>query len=54
VARGRSILHRVYHMDRGYENIEVKLAAAGARIERTDDSEHGREAAQSAFPADSQ
>jgi UDP-N-acetylglucosamine 1-carboxyvinyltransferase len=53
VARGRSVLHRVYHMDRGYENIEVKLAGAGARIERTDDTEHGREAAQSAFPGDS-
>ncbi|HET8549415.1 MAG TPA: UDP-N-acetylglucosamine 1-carboxyvinyltransferase [Bryobacteraceae bacterium] len=53
VARGRSVLHRVYHMDRGYENIEIKLAAAGARIERTDDTEHGREAAQSAIPGDS-
>jgi UDP-N-acetylglucosamine 1-carboxyvinyltransferase len=53
VARGPSILHRVYHMDRGYENIEVKLAGAGARIERRDDTEYGREAAQSAFPGDS-
>ena len=34
VARGESVLDRVYHMDRGYENIETKLASAGARIER--------------------
>ena len=34
VARGESILDRVYHMDRGYEKIEMKLANAGARIER--------------------
>lgn len=34
VARGESILDRVYHMDRGYERIEEKLARAGARIER--------------------
>jgi UDP-N-acetylglucosamine 1-carboxyvinyltransferase len=34
VARGESILDRVYHMDRGYERIEEKLANAGARIER--------------------
>ena len=25
---------RVYHLDRGYERIERKLAGAGARIER--------------------
>lgn len=34
VAEGRTELDRVYHMDRGYENIESKLAGAGARIER--------------------
>jgi UDP-N-acetylglucosamine 1-carboxyvinyltransferase len=34
VADGESLLDRVYHMDRGYEKIELKLAAAGARIER--------------------
>jgi UDP-N-acetylglucosamine 1-carboxyvinyltransferase len=33
-ARGESILDRVYHMDRGYERIEEKLAGVGARIER--------------------
>jgi UDP-N-acetylglucosamine 1-carboxyvinyltransferase len=34
VAKGETILDRVYHMDRGYERIEEKLAGAGARIER--------------------
>ncbi|WP_031495534.1 UDP-N-acetylglucosamine 1-carboxyvinyltransferase [Bryobacter aggregatus] len=34
VAEGESILDRVYHVDRGYEKIESKLAAAGANIER--------------------
>jgi len=33
-ARGETIVHRVYHLDRGYESIERKLAALGARIER--------------------
>ena len=34
-AQGRTQVHRVYHLDRGYERMEVKLAALGARIERT-------------------
>ena len=34
VARGRSEVHRVYHIDRGYERIEEKLSALGARIRR--------------------
>ncbi len=34
VADGQSVLDRVYHMDRGYERIEEKLRAVGARIER--------------------
>jgi UDP-N-acetylglucosamine 1-carboxyvinyltransferase len=33
-ARGETIIDRVYHMDRGYENIEGKLAGAGAEIKR--------------------
>ena len=36
VAQGESTVDRVYHMDRGYERIEEKLAAAGAKIERTE------------------
>jgi UDP-N-acetylglucosamine 1-carboxyvinyltransferase len=34
VAEGETIVDRVYHMDRGYERFEEKLAAVGARIER--------------------
>ncbi len=34
VAQGETIIDRVYHMDRGYERIEQKLAGVGARIER--------------------
>ena len=34
VAEGQTVVHRVYHLDRGYEAIEAKLAACGANIER--------------------
>ena len=34
VARGTTKIDRVYHIDRGYEKIEKKLAAVGADIER--------------------
>ncbi len=34
VASGETVVNRVYHLDRGYERIEEKLAACGARIER--------------------
>ena len=34
VAEGESILDRVYHMDRGYEQIEEKLRSVGAQIQR--------------------
>ena len=34
VARGTTEIDRVYHIDRGYEKIEQKLAAVGADIER--------------------
>jgi UDP-N-acetylglucosamine 1-carboxyvinyltransferase len=34
VANGESVIDRVYHIDRGYEQIEKKLAAAGATILR--------------------
>jgi UDP-N-acetylglucosamine 1-carboxyvinyltransferase len=27
-------VNRVYHLDRGYERVEEKLSACGARIER--------------------
>jgi UDP-N-acetylglucosamine 1-carboxyvinyltransferase len=35
VARGETIIDRVYHIDRGYERIEAKLSAIGANIQRT-------------------
>jgi UDP-N-acetylglucosamine 1-carboxyvinyltransferase len=34
VARGESVIDRIYHLDRGYERIEAKLSALGARIRR--------------------
>ncbi len=34
VARGTTIVNRVYHIDRGYENIELRLAELGAEIRR--------------------
>ncbi len=33
-AEGETVVNRVYHLDRGYERIEDKLAACGADIER--------------------
>jgi UDP-N-acetylglucosamine 1-carboxyvinyltransferase len=33
-AEGETILHRVYHLDRGFETLEEKLKACGAEIER--------------------
>ena len=33
-ARGQTEVSRVYHLDRGYERLEVKLRSLGARIER--------------------
>ncbi|MDD3371910.1 MAG: UDP-N-acetylglucosamine 1-carboxyvinyltransferase, partial [Alphaproteobacteria bacterium] len=33
-ARGDTMLNRVYHLDRGYERLEEKLAACGADMER--------------------
>lgn len=35
-AEGMTIVNRVYHIDRGYEKIEAKLNAAGAKIVRED------------------
>ena len=34
VASGETIVNRIYHLDRGYERIEEKLSACGARIKR--------------------
>ncbi len=34
MAEGKTIINRVYHLDRGYENIEKKLRLCGANIKR--------------------
>ena len=36
VAKGETVIDRVYHIDRGYEKIEAKLSGAGARIKRVE------------------
>jgi UDP-N-acetylglucosamine 1-carboxyvinyltransferase len=36
VANGETLIDRVYHIDRGYERIEAKLARVGAQIRRVD------------------
>jgi UDP-N-acetylglucosamine 1-carboxyvinyltransferase len=33
-ANGKSVINRIYHLDRGYENIEKKLKKIGAKIRR--------------------
>lgn len=38
-AKGITTVNRVYHIDRGYESIEKKLSALGARIHREDDGD---------------
>jgi UDP-N-acetylglucosamine 1-carboxyvinyltransferase len=34
VADGETTIDRIYHLDRGYENIEEKLSGLGAKIRR--------------------
>ena len=34
VANGVSVINRIYHLDRGYENIEKKLSKLGVNIRR--------------------
>lgn len=38
VAKGKTLIKRIYHLDRGYENIDEKLRALGARIERVEEA----------------
>jgi len=35
-AEGETVINRVYHLDRGYERLEEKLARCGAEVERID------------------
>ena len=34
VAKGETEIDRIYHIDRGYENIDKKLALIGAQVQR--------------------
>ena len=34
VAQGETVVSRIYHLDRGYENMEAKLTALGAKVKR--------------------
>ena len=38
-ARGETVVNRVYHLDRGFERLEEKLAACGAQIRRVKGSD---------------
>jgi UDP-N-acetylglucosamine 1-carboxyvinyltransferase len=33
-ARGKSVIHNVYQIERGYENLAARLSSLGGRIER--------------------
>ena len=39
VAEGETRIHRVYHVDRGYENLDQKLRNLGADVERAEDAD---------------
>ena len=34
IAKGKTKINRIYHLDRGYENIDYKLSTCGAAIKR--------------------
>lgn len=38
VAKGKTLVKRIYHLDRGYENIDAKLKKLGAFIERVEET----------------
>lgn len=44
VAKGETLIDRVYHIDRGYERIEAKLQRAGAQIKRVSNYEYAAQA----------
>ena len=49
-ANGETVVDRIYHIDRGYENIEEKLVGLGARIHRVSGLEQMPEAEQMLEP----
>jgi UDP-N-acetylglucosamine 1-carboxyvinyltransferase len=38
VAKGTTRINRIYHLDRGYENLDTKLKKLGAKIKRVKQS----------------
>lgn len=50
-AQGETIINRIYHLDRGYEDIDNKLRACGAQIERFRESEDDQESEQRTYTA---
>jgi UDP-N-acetylglucosamine 1-carboxyvinyltransferase len=40
-ARGETLLQRIYHLDRGYDQIEKRLESLGARIRRVEQQPQG-------------
>ena len=36
IAKGETVIDRIYHLDRGYESIEKKLSNIGAKVRRID------------------
>jgi UDP-N-acetylglucosamine 1-carboxyvinyltransferase len=38
MAEGKTTISRIYHLDRGYERIERKLATLGAKVRRIKES----------------
>ena len=38
VAEGETVVHRIYHLDRGYEEMELKLQKLGGQVTRMTDS----------------
>jgi len=41
-AEGETVIDRIYHLDRGYDAMEVKLRGLGAQIERISDRISGK------------
>ena len=44
-ADGDTLVDRIYHLDRGYDRMEVKLRALGANIQRVAERTSGKESA---------
>ena len=36
IAKGETVIDRIYHLDRGYESLEKKLSNIGAKVRRID------------------